>query len=126
MLLGLNFACSENAYIMHSLLADVKSAGGTPPFGTSLSVTTQKSIFLGHRECLDDLAIAKADYDWQTHTVIHFNWGKVEADFDVSNITNIQPIGMLYQAGYLTIADYSYGLYTLNLTVAGLVRDTGF
>ena len=51
-------------------------------FGKSLSVTTLKSIFLGHREYFDDLAIAKTDWEWKKHTVIHFNWGKVE----VSNL----------------------------------------
>ena len=51
-------------------------------FGKSLSVTTLKSIFLGHRECFDGLAISKADYDWKPHAVIHFNWGTVS----VSNI----------------------------------------
>ena len=44
-------------------------------FGKSLSVTTLKSIFLGHREYFDGLAIAKAGYDWKPHAVIHFNWG---------------------------------------------------
>lgn len=47
-------------------------------FGKSLSVTTLKSIFLGHREYFEDLAIARTDYDWKKHTVIHFNWGGVE------------------------------------------------
>ena len=47
-------------------------------FGKSLSVTTLKSIFLGHREFFDGLAIAATDYDWQQHAVIHFNWGGVE------------------------------------------------
>ena len=32
-------------------------------FGKSLSVTTLKSIFLGHREFFDGLAIAATDYD---------------------------------------------------------------
>ena len=49
-------------------------------FGKSLSVTTLKSIFLGHREYFEDLAIAKTDYDWKKHTVIHFNWGGVNVD----------------------------------------------
>ena len=44
-------------------------------FGKSLSVTTLKSIFLGHREFFDGLAISKTDYDWKPHAVIHFNWG---------------------------------------------------
>ena len=48
-------------------------------FGKSLGVTTLRSIFLGHREFFADLAIAKTDYDFAPHTVIHFNWGGVEA-----------------------------------------------
>ena len=43
-------------------------------FGKSLSVTTLKSIFLGHREFFDGLAIAKTGYDFAPHTVVHFNW----------------------------------------------------
>ena len=34
-----------------------------------------------------------------------------ESDFDVSDLDNLSPIGMLYQTGYLTIADCSHGLY---------------
>ena len=52
-------------------------------FGKSLSVTTMKSIFLGHREFFEDLAIAKTDYGWKQHVVIHLNWG----DVDVSNLS---------------------------------------
>lgn len=39
----------------------------------------------------------------------------VDADFDVADLAHIQPTGLLYQTGYLTIADYSYGLYTLRV-----------
>ena len=48
-------------------------------FGKSLGVTTLKSIFQGRREFFDGLAIAKTDYDWKPHAVIHFNWGMVDA-----------------------------------------------
>ena len=48
-------------------------------FGKSLGVTTLKSIFLGHREFFADLAIAKTGYDFAPHTVMHFNWGGVDA-----------------------------------------------
>ena len=48
-------------------------------FGKSLGVTTLKSIFLGHREFFADLAIARTDYDFAPHTVVHFNWGGVDA-----------------------------------------------
>ena len=47
-------------------------------FGKSLGVTTLKSIFLGHREFFEDLAIAKTDYDWRPHAVLHFNWGMTD------------------------------------------------
>ena len=55
-------------------------------FGKSLSVTTLKSIFLGHREFFDGLAITKTDYDWRPHAVVHFNWGGV----DVSSIETFE------------------------------------
>ena len=55
-------------------------------FGKSLSVTTLKSIFLGHREYFDGLAIAKTGYDWKPHAVIHFNWGMV----DVSSVETFE------------------------------------
>ena len=46
-----------------------------------------------------------------------------EADFDVSDLDNISPIGMLYQTGYLTIADYSQGLYQLRVPDEEVKRD---
>ena len=71
-------------------------------FGKSLSVTTLKSIFLGHREFFDGLAIAATDYDWRPHAVIHFNWGGI----DVSSIETFERTladavrDALAQAGY--------------------------
>ena len=38
-----------------------------------------------------------------------------ESDFDVSDLDNLNPIGMFYQTGYLTIAGYSHGLYELRV-----------
>ena len=46
-----------------------------------------------------------------------------ESDFDVSDLDNISPIGMLYQTGYLTIADYSQGLYELRVPDEEVKRD---
>ena len=57
-----------------------------------------------------------------------------ERAFDVTNLADLKPIGMLFQTGYLTIKDYSTGLYTLgvpddevrqdlNLLLAGLAAD---
>ena len=38
-----------------------------------------------------------------------------EVVFDVSDLRNIPVVGMLFQAGYLTIKDYKYGFYTLGI-----------
>ena len=73
-------------------------------FGKSLSVTTLKSIFLGHREFFDDLAIAKTDYDWKPHAVIHFNWGGME----VSNIETFERTLAIVVGDALRAAGYPY------------------
>ena len=46
-----------------------------------------------------------------------------EADFDVNDLTHVNPIGMLYQTGYLTLADYSDGLYRLRVPDEEVRRD---
>ena len=71
-------------------------------FGKSLSVTTLKSIFLGHREFFDGLAITKTDYDWRTHAVVHFNWGGVEvSDIETFEETFIKAVKRsLEEAGW--------------------------
>ena len=71
-------------------------------FGKSLSVTTLKSIFLGHREYFDGLAISATDYDWKTHAVIHFNWGGVEvSNLEIFEETFIKAVKRsLSEAGY--------------------------
>ena len=47
----------------------------------------------------------------------------IESDFDVSDLNNMSSIGMLYQTGYLTIADYSQGLYQLRVPDEEVKRD---
>ena len=73
-------------------------------FGKSLSVTTLKSIFLGHREFFDGLAIAKIGYDWKPHAVIHFNWGGVE----VSDIETFERTLAIAVGDALRAAGYPY------------------
>ena len=73
-------------------------------FGKSLSVTTLKSIFLGHREFFDGLAIAKTDYDWKPHAVVHFNWGGVE----VSDIETFERTLAIAVGDALRAAGYPY------------------
>ena len=71
-------------------------------FGKSLAVTTLKSIFLGHRAFFEGLAIAKTDYDWKPHAVIHFNWGMADVStperFDQSLTVAVRQA--LEEAGY--------------------------
>ncbi len=73
-------------------------------FGKSLSVTTLKSIFLGHREFFDGLAIAKTDYDWKPHAVVHFNWGGVE----VSDLATFERTLAIAVGDALRAAGYPY------------------
>ena len=47
----------------------------------------------------------------------------VESDFDVTDLDNMSAIGMLYQTGYLTIADYSQGIYRLRVPDEEVKRD---
>ena len=44
-------------------------------FGKSLMITTLKEIFNGRRDLFEGLAIAKTDYIWRKHPVLHFNFG---------------------------------------------------
>ncbi|MCQ2394315.1 MAG: AAA family ATPase, partial [Kiritimatiellae bacterium] len=71
-------------------------------FGKSLGVTTLKSIFLGHKEAFEGLAISKTDYDWKPYAVIHFNWGGVDAssleNFDATFPDAVE--NALVEAGY--------------------------
>ena len=38
-----------------------------------------------------------------------------EEDLDIGELENIRPVAMLYQGGYLTIKDYSNGVFTLGI-----------
>jgi len=42
-------------------------------FGKSLLCSTIKSVFQGQKELFEGLAIAKTDWDWQEHPVIHLD-----------------------------------------------------
>ena len=57
-----------------------------------------------------------------------------EQEFDVTNLADLKPVGMLFQTGYLAIKDYSDGFYTLavpdeevrrdlNILMAGVAAD---
>ena len=44
-------------------------------FGKSLMITTLKEIFNGRKDLFEGLAIAKTDWEWKKHPVLHFNFG---------------------------------------------------
>ena len=44
-------------------------------FGKSLMITTLKEIFNGRKDLFEGLAIAKTDFEWKKHPVLHFNFG---------------------------------------------------
>ena len=44
-------------------------------FGKSLMITTLKEIFNGRKDLFEGLAIAKTDFAWKKHPVLHFNFG---------------------------------------------------
>ena len=47
----------------------------------------------------------------------------IDSDFDVSDIRNLRTVAMLYQTGYLTIADYEDGDYLLKVPDEEVRRD---
>ena len=49
-------------------------------FGKSLMISTLRCIFEGRRELFDGLAIAKTDYDWKPHKVLHLDFSAVSTD----------------------------------------------
>jgi len=57
-------------------------------FGKSLMITTLKEIFNGRKELFDGLAIAKTDYVWKRHPVLHFNFGQCADATAFENFAN--------------------------------------
>ena len=57
-------------------------------FGKSLMITTLKEIFNGRKDLFDGLAIAKTDYEWKKHPVLHFNFGQCADATGYENFAN--------------------------------------
>ncbi len=47
-------------------------------FGKSLAVSTIEAIFKGKRELFEGLYLARTDYDWPVHPVIHVDFGRYD------------------------------------------------
>ena len=67
----------KTAYLHRMITASRKCYFLARPrrFGKSLMITTLKEIFNGRKDLFEDLAIAKTDYDWRKHPVMHFDFG---------------------------------------------------
>ena len=83
-----------------------------PEFSATWSSTGRPSSLMNYLKRSDMLAI---DPD-KTQFVS-------ELEFDVTNLADLKPIGMLFQTGYLTIKDYSEGLYTLGVPDEEVRKD---
>ena len=57
-------------------------------FGKSLMITTLKEIFNGRKDLFEGLAIAKTDYEWKKHPVLHFNFGQCADATGYENFAN--------------------------------------
>ena len=57
-------------------------------FGKSLMITTLKEIFNGRKDLFEGLAIAKTDWEWKKHPVLHFNFGQCADATGYENFAN--------------------------------------
>ena len=57
-------------------------------FGKSLMITTLKEIFNGRKDLFEGLAIAKTDYEWKRHPVLHFNFAQCANATGYENFAN--------------------------------------
>ena len=57
-------------------------------FGKSLMITTLKEIFNGRKDLFEGLAIARTDYEWKRHPVLHFNFGQCADATGYENFAN--------------------------------------
>ncbi len=92
----------ENVYNPVSI--NLTMANRRPQFELYWTKTGKASFMMNFLKRGDMLSFDPADL----HSVS-------DAVFDVSDLRNIPVAGMLFQAGYLTIKDYKYGLYDLGV-----------
>ena len=120
---GFRFAKFSKETVYNPISVALSLSRKEPEFSATWSSTGRPSSLMNCLKRWDMLAI---DPD-KTQFVSEF-------EFDVTNLADLKPIGMLFQTGYLTIKDYSAGLYTLgvpdeevrkdlNLLMAGVAAD---
>lgn len=120
---GFRFAKFNDTTVYNPISVAIALAKKEPHLSATWSSTGRPSTLMNCLKRGDMLAIDPAR-----------TTGVGESEFDVTDLANLKPIGMLFQTGYLTIKDYEEGLYTLgvpdeevrqdlNLLLAGLAAD---
>ena len=68
----------KTAYLHRLVTSSLKCLFIARPrrFGKSLMITTLKEMFNGRKDLFEGLAIAKTDFEWKKHPVLHFNFGQ--------------------------------------------------
>ena len=111
---GFRFSSMNPATVYNPISVALTLSVKEPVFRATWSSTGRPSMLMNCLKRGDMLAI---DPDG-TKKVL-------ESEFDVTDLKNLRPIGMLFQTGYLTIRDYSYatGAYTLAVPDEEIRRD---
>ncbi len=111
---GFRFSADDATTVYNPISVALALSAKAPAFRATWSSTGRPSMLMNCLKRGDMLAI---DPDG-TKKVL-------ESEFDVTDLKNLRPIGMLFQTGYLTIKDYSYatGAYTLAVPDEEVRRD---
>ena len=99
---GYRFAQYDATTVYNPVSIALTLVGKKPAFGATWSQTGRASSLMN---VIAREGLLKLDYENLR--------GVSDRMFDVSDLAHINPVGMLYQTGYLTIKDYRYGMYTL-------------
>ncbi len=111
---GFRFSPMNPATVYNPISVALTLSAKEPVFRATWSSTGRPSMLMNCLKRGDMLAV---DPDGTKKVM--------ESEFDVTDLKNLRPIGMLFQTGYLTIRDYSYatGRYTLAVPDEEVRRD---
>ena len=111
---GFRFSPMNPATVYNPISVALTLSAKEPVFRATWSSTGRPSMLMNCLKRGDMLAI---DPDGTKKVM--------ESEFDVTDLKNLRPIGMLFQTGYLTIKDYSFatGRYTLAVPDEEVRRD---
>ena len=111
---GFRFSADDATTVYNPISVALALSAKAPAFRATWSSTGRPSMLMNCLKRGDMLAI---DPDG-TKKVL-------ESEFDVTDLKNLRPIGMLFQTGYLTIKDYSFDteMYTLAVPDEEVRRD---